>query len=164
MSHVCPWPHAKGHVVQQCVKRTKCTQQCTTALLGVLLCASTVNVQGFCSTYSCAHNITSQDHSSLDLCQKLTNVPVDGRSQLKRLSDFFQTELKQWEWKKERVGGDGGGGGGTRGFLYVPATTTDPQPKQKCSDSNPDLSFVASHSGCIYGTMSSRELTSTLLV
>lgn len=46
---------------------------------------------------------------------------------------LFQTKLKQLRVKKE-----------TRGFLYVPATTTNPQPKQ-IAPSNPDFSFRVSH-------------------
>lgn len=43
----------------------------------------------------------------------------------------------------------------TKGFLYVPETTTNPQPKQKLLNTNPDFSLQASHPGCIYGTMTS---------
>lgn len=123
------------------------------SLLGALLCPYTASAQSLCPTYPSTHNPSSQEHSSMDPSQKPPTVPVVvGWRRLKRLFDLSRLSSNNQSEKE------------TSGFLYVPATTTDPQPKRNRADSNPHFSYGGSHSGCIYSTTSSGGMTGSTLL
>lgn len=99
MSHVCPSSHATGHAVEQCVKRQSplsSTPQCAGCIIVSIYC----KCLGFCSTSPSAHNMRSQERSSMDLSQKLTNV--GWMEMYEKAFWLFQAKLKQLEWKGDK--------------------------------------------------------------
>lgn len=150
--HTCPPLHATHAMWCSSVLRDKVHSAAHRSLLGGLLCPHTVSAQSLCPTYPSAHSPSSQERSSMDPGQKPPTVPVVvGWRRLKRPSDLSRLSSNNQSEKE------------TSGFLYVPATTTDAQPKQNRAGTNPHFSYGGSHPGCIYSTTSSGGMTSTLL-